>query len=299
MAYKGIQCDRARKLHRVSMTREECNECVQDPAHPCPFNAKMLAMMWGDGDHEPNLQTFSPTRLMGCPRAKYLDAHKYSQYLDPYKKWNALRGTMAHGFFENAPLAPGVEFEITEERLETIIYTAFGPQKFVGKPDLVEVLYVDETKVVVKLTDWKSTKEVSHDFTEAKEDHQKQVNMYAYLLARTLPEYLGRPNLQVIVDELEIVYFDMGKVRRFNSKCSLIDRGKLLTPRSAGRYAELELMQIQHKDMEFMHDFIATLIEDAIEARDNLAPAYEGDKARLCPYCPFQIECVALAMEGR
>ncbi|GHO55481.1 PD-(D/E)XK nuclease family protein [Ktedonobacter robiniae] len=299
MAYKGIICDAARKLKRVSMTRQECDVCVQDPAHPCPFNGKMLRMMWGDGDREPGRQTFSPTRLMGCPRSKYLDKNQYPQYLDPYKKWNALRGTMAHGFFETAPLAPGVEFEITEERLETMVETAYGPQKFVGKPDLVEVLFVDETKIVVKLTDWKSTKEVGHDFIEAKEDHQKQVNMYQYLLARCLPEYLGRPDIEVIVDELEIVYFDMGKVRRFTSKCDLIDRGKMLTPRSAGRYADLALAQMQLKSMDFMEDFIRTLIEDAIDARENLAPAYEGDKARLCPYCPFQIECVALQKEGR
>lgn len=297
--FKGVQCDRARKLKRVAMTRQECDECVQQPDHPCPFNGKMLTMMWGDSDHQPSRQTFSPTRLMGCPRAKYLDRNQYPQYLDPYKKWNALRGTMAHGFFENAPLAPGVEFEITEERLETTIETAYGPQTFVGKPDLVEVLYSDDAKIVVKLTDWKSTKEVGHDFIEAKEDHQKQVNMYAYLLAKALPEYLNRPGLEVIVSELEIVYFDMGKVRRFTTRCSVIDRGKMLTPRAAGRYAELELMQMKQKDLEFMHDFIATLIEDAIEARDNLAPAYTDEKARLCPYCPFVIECTALQKEGK
>ncbi len=299
MSYKGVQCDRARQLNRVAMTRQECNECVQKPDHLCPFNGKLLALLWGDGDREPERQTFSPTRLMGCPRAKYLDRNNYPQYLDPYKKWNALRGTMAHGFFEDAPLAPGVAFDITEERFETTIETAYGPQPFVGKPDLVEVLYYDEKKIVVKLTDWKSTKAVGHDFIEAKEDHQKQVNMYAYLLHKCLPEYLGRAGLEVIVDELEIVYFDMGRVRRFSSKCSVVDRGKMLTPRSSGRFADLELSQMQQKDMDFMHDFIATLIEDAIDARDNLAPAYEGDKARLCPYCPLYVACTDLQIKER
>lgn len=299
MAYTGIICDKAKQEGRKYMTREECNQCVQDPAHPCPFNGKMLAMMWGDGDHEPSMRSFSPTRLMGCPRAKFLDRSGYDQYLDPYKRWSALRGTMAHGFFEHAPLAPGVAFDITEERLETVVKTAYGPQKFVGKPDLVEVQYADDQKIVVKLTDWKSTKEVGHDFVEAKEDHQKQVNMYQYLLAKALPGYLKKPNVQVIVDELEVVYFDMGRVRRFTTKCSLVDRGKLLAPRAAQNYAQLDLAQMVLRDLGFMEDFIATLIEDAIEAEVDPAPPYEGDKARLCPYCPLLDSCQKLAKEGR
>jgi len=206
---------------------------------------------------------------------------------------------MAHGFFEHAPLAPGVAFDITEVRMETTIKTAYGPQKFVGKPDLVEVLYLDDEKVVVKLTDWKSTKEVGHAFVEAKEDHQKQVNMYQYLLARALPEYLKKPNIQVIVDELEIVYFDMGRVRRFTTKCSLVDRGKLLAPRAAQNHAPLELAQMKLRDLDFMEDYIASLIEDAIEAQETPAPPYEGDKARLCPNCPLYDACQKLAKEGK
>lgn len=292
MKYQGVVCDRAKKLGREYMTREECNQCVQRPDHECSFNGKVLRMLWGDSDHEPNRQVFSPTRLMGCPRARYLEAANAPQLLDPYKAWNALRGTITHAFFEDTPLAPGVQFEVTEERFETTIETAYGPQTFVGKPDLIEVLYADDKKLVVKLTDWKSKKDIGHDLVAASEDHAKQVNMYAYLLVKCLPGYLGKPHLDVVVDELEIFYFDMGKVRRFNSKCSLVDRGKLLYPRYKGEYEEIELAQLKMKSMAFMHDFIRTLIEDAIEASQSLPAPYEGDKARLCPYCPLQKACV-------
>lgn len=294
----GVTCDAAKAQKKKYLTREECDLCVQRPDHECPFNGKIMRMMWGDSDHEPGRLIFSPTRLLGCPRAIYLEANGAPQILDPYTKWNMLRGTITHAFFEETPLAPGVEFEITEERLETTISTAYGPQRFVGKPDLVEVLFYDEKKIVVKLTDWKSTKEIGHDFLEAKESHQKQVNMYAYLLAKALPGYLNRPGLEVVVDELEIIYFNMAKVRRFTSKCDLVDRGKLLTPRSANKHEPIELYQIKQKSMAFMEDFIRELIECAIDARENPTPPYEGDQARLCPYCSLQDACQKMAKEG-
>jgi hypothetical protein len=291
VAYIGITCDRSRQEERPYITRAECDECVQHPDHPCPFHGKLLRAMWGDDDREPNGLAFSPTRLLGCPRAKYLERHSYDQILDPYKKWNAVRGNMSHSFLEQLPPAPGTCFEISEVRFETIINTKYGPQKLVGKPDLIEVLGDDGDKMVVKITDWKSTKEIRHDFLQAKEAHQKQVNMYALILYDALPGYLFRPGLEVIVDELEIVYFDMGRVRRFTSGCSLIDRGKLLTPRRAGNHEQLKLMSIKHKAIEDMRKYVALLIEDAIDASERLYPPLQGDEAKLCSYCPFYRAC--------
>ncbi len=283
------------------MTRHECNTCVSLPMHPCPFHGKILAALWGDGENKPSALALSPTRMQGCMRARYLEAHGAERILDPYRAWNALRGTMAHAMLEmiDNP-APGVLREVKEMRFETTLQTRYGPKKLVGQPDLIEVLFENDEKLVVKVTDWKSIKEIAHDFLDAKEAHQKQVNMYAYLLAKALPDALGQPGLEVVVDELEIVYFDMAKVRRFTSKTELADRGAILSPRSAERYRVLHLGSLVLKSVAEMETHITEWMETAIEAEIELAPIRTGQEAALCNYCAYKRACFALyEKEGR
>src|ERR1700731_3234391 len=57
-----------------------------------------------------------------------------------------------------------------------------------------------------------------------------QINMYAWLVRRCLPEILEVE--RVDVDELEILYLSQKKTRRFTSAGALKERGKLLARKS-------------------------------------------------------------------
>lgn len=297
MQYAGVKCERSEQLGRPYVSRQECDECVQDPAHPCPFNAKMLKTMWGDDDNEPPALSLSPTRVLGCLRAKYFERADYQKILNPRKKWHAIRGSIAHKFFEEAGLSPGVLWELAEKRMTVELPTRYGPQKFSGKPDLIECLMEDGDQIWVKLTDWKSKRDIGHDFVAVSADHEKQVNMYSFLLQECLPGILKRPTLSVNVVELEIVYLTMNKVRRFTSAAALKDQGKLLRPYSAEQHEEIELIPVSLRSHEEMRERIIAWIEDTIEAQTKLYPPLEGEAARICSYCPFYSECGKLWKE--
>jgi len=115
----------------------------------------MLKTMWGDDDNEPPALSLSPTRVLGCLRAKYFERADYQKILNPRKKWHAIRGSIAHRFFEEAGLSPGVLWELNETRMTVELPTMFGPQIFSGKPDLIEYLEDFDNQIFVKLTDWK------------------------------------------------------------------------------------------------------------------------------------------------
>src|SRR6266436_7564084 len=65
---------------------------------------------------------------------------------------------------EEAGLSPGVLWEINEKRMTVELPTTFGPQQFSGKPDLIECLIDNDEAIWVKLTDWKSKRDIGHDF---------------------------------------------------------------------------------------------------------------------------------------
>lgn len=132
----------------------------------------------------------------------------------------------------------------------------------------------DDDHIWIKLTDWKSKRDIGHDFTSVSADHEKQVNMYSFLLQECLPGILKRPGLNVI--ELEIVYLTMNKVRRFTSASTLKDQGKLLRPYSAEQHEEIELVPVSLRTQEEMHERIIAWIEDTIEAQTQLYPPLEG-----------------------
>lgn len=299
--FVGVSCDRSKAEGVPYMFRKECDECVQQPNHPCPFHGKQLLHMWGDTDNEPSGDAYSPTRILGCERKKFFAAHAetHEQILDPYYAYPMQRGHFVHGYYEKLPMAPGTIKEYTEIRFQHTVNTKYGPKLFQGKPDLIEVLSDKNDIMHVKLVDWKSTKTIGHDFLSVKEDHGHQVNMYAWLLFHELPVYLGRPNLVVVVDELAVIYVDMGKTRRFTSKCALTDRGKILTPRREKNYEPIQLAQMHLGSMEKLGEWIKAHIESTIDAQTVMAPPLEGDDAKICDYCSFKVICAELAQKER
>ena len=291
----GVKCPRG------TIGWDECLlHCVHDPLHPCDYTADILDMMrvdYEDPDREPGVESFTPTRLLGCPRQPVLMSDA-DYYVDVEQAYPATRGNMVHALMEKARY-PGAVKVIREKRFATTAMTKYGPQPFTAKPDLIVVqdMYMAETgpnpvwKIHVKIVDYKSTADIGHDMTEAKFEHQLQVNMYAWVVSQCLPDFLELPGAEVVVDAVEIVYCSMRKIRRFTSGGPRVTKGKRKTLKPL-TYEPLTLQAIKLWTMPQMGRYIARRIETYIDAREVALPnILEGDDAWLCNYCPVFALC--------
>jgi hypothetical protein len=127
---------------------------------------------------------------------------------------------------------------------------------------------------------------------------------------------------RVVVDELEIIYTDLKRVRRFNSGVTLVDRGAELKPSGlehlyedlydyTGRtgknrtlrvvehkgkfYERLELEPIDLLPHDDMTDWITQRIEQKIDAKTQLPPPLEPPADWVCNYCQVRDVCFKLA----
>lgn len=289
----GVKCIRGLISH------DDCRACSTDPLHPCMLPSDVLELMrQKETDYHADPDAFSPTGLLDCDRKSVLVAGG-DWYVDVEQAWPMTRGTLTHAVMEANDSYPGAVGVIREQVMETMIETRYGPQRLVGKPDLVAVLADEDDVVTVKIVDYKSTSEIGHDLTAAKPDHVRQVSMYAYLVKRWLVEHLKRP-VTVVVSELEIIYLDFKKVRRFTSAGPLVTKGKRIsmTPLT---YATLDLEPIHVFGMDVVERGIRRMIEAKIAARETLPPAYEMDDENYwkCRYCPVAEACADLTARGQ
>jgi hypothetical protein len=288
---KGVRC-----RYKGNVSNEDCERCSLDPLHPCHFTPDMLRLMREDS--EPGPSEFSPTRLMSCDRQSALQ-HGHDWRLDPWDKWPMTRGHMVHSLMEQAVYPYALQV-VRERRLSTPIQTAYGLQNLTGKPDLVVVKSIEKGVGKAKVVDYKSTREIKHELVEPHRNHVMQVNMYAWLVNKTLKHVVedGWSALPIEVDELEIVYVDMARTRRFTSAGPGQDTGKLLD-RKNKVYETLYLAPIDMVPPEELEAWIVKRIEKKIRAREKLPPPLEGDAAWVCPRCPIRDVCYQLAGEGR
>lgn len=293
------------KLAGRNYTWEQAfHEAVHNPLRDWPYTVDMLALAAGIESEEPERDAFSPSRLLGCHRQSVLSG-MVDYYLDMDQSWPLVRGNMVHALMERARY-PGVVATIREVRFYTTVDTAYGPQKFTAKPDLIVIDRIDtdwpsdeghgqgnaQETIHIKVVDYKSKNGIKHDLTEAQYEHELQVNMYAYILSRELPTHLGMPEASLVVDELEIDYVDMARVRRFTSAGWLSDRGKRTSTRPL-TYETLHLAPITIHPRDKVERFVRRRIEERIQAREQLpACSYAGtDKEYLCNYCPVRDAC--------
>lgn len=267
---------------------EAFDEATHNPLRDWPYTADMLALAAGIESEEPDHNAFSPSRLLGCHRQSVL-VGEVDYYLDMDASWPLVRGNMVHALMERARY-PGVLQTIREQRLTTQIATRYGSQRFTAKPDLIVVDRCDERGVFhCKIVDYKSKGKIEHSLTEAAYEHELQVNMYALIVSRELGYQ---------VDELEIDYVDMSRVRRFTSAGWLSDRGKRISTRPLA-YETLHLAPITLWPQEKVERFVVRRIEERIAAREELPTCeYRGtDKEWLCAYCPVREACMRRTME--
>jgi hypothetical protein len=242
--------------------------------------------------------------LLGCDRRDVLQGMGEEYYVDVEGMWPALRGTMIHSTMDRREY-PGADPMIREVRFSTQVQTAYGPVTFTGKPDAI-VVQIVEGVAYCKIIDYKSTNEIGHK-TVAADEHIMQINMYAWLVGRCLLAYLGdlrRAVESVLVEELEIVYGDMRKTRRFTSSGTLEARGKMLTERDAHgkihrvkppQYERLVLAPIPLLSSAQVEAWVVGRIEDRIRAKDILPPVLPPEREWMCLNCPVREACQRIA----
>jgi hypothetical protein len=286
----GVSCPRGQILH------SECRQCALNPLHPCQYGPDTLEKMRTDytnPDREPDQSAFTPSRLLSCPRqAVLMQDHDY--YVDVDHAYPLTRGNMVHALMESARY-PGVVETLREHRFKTTIDTCYGPQKFSGKCDLVIIKEIDETGLHVNIVDYKTTSKIGHDKVRAEDEHIWQVNMYAWLVTKVLPDIWTEPGVPVTVDGLEIEYFAMEKSRRFTSAGPLQARGKRL---NKGQYETLTLAPIPMYPLDLVERAIRRRIEQRIHAKEELPPILPEEERWRCLRCPVFDTCYSLPEEG-
>lgn len=294
------------------LTWDDAYERAQDPLRAWPYPPDMLQLMqidYTDPDREPDVDSFTPTRIMSCHRQAVLQSDS-DYYIDADQAWPMVRGHMVHALMEKASY-PGALTAIREQRMRTWVETKYGPQLFTAKPDLIVVNSIDPAdspdcyerdedvplEIHIKVVDYKSKNEIKHELTRVAFEHELQVNMYGWVASRELPRIMDLPRTRVVVDEVEIVYCDMSKVRRFTSAGYLSARGKMLT-RKPKTYETLQLEPIRLWSLDKIGRFVQRRIEQRIAAKDELPPVLPDEEAWRCNYCPVRELCTRIE-EGR
>lgn len=290
MANLGVRCARG------TISHADCRQCALNPLHPCQYPPDVLESMRPENSDEPSNDSFSPSRVVGCARqhALYTGA---DYYIDVEKHYPLTRGHMIHALMERSAY-PGALGFVREQRLTIEVPTRFGPQQFSGKPDLIVLKAVEDGTLRVKLVDYKSISDISHQMTAAKVEHVWQVNMYAWLIEEKLAEAARLDVEKVEVDELEIVYGSMAKMRRFTSAGWLQARGKRIPATHPQEYETLALEPLDHYPHDAVGAAVVARIEERLQARTILPPVLEQDARWQCDYCPLKDLCYSLPLEG-
>ena len=328
MPLKGVSCVRGR------LSFEEHRRCMaQEAGPPCLIPPTILQIITRHDEERKALGIeFSPSSLSSCHRKHVLQKDN-DFYIDVRAAYKPVRGTIFHaGLAQEGPW-DGILGVIRELRMFSMVDTVYGERKFWGQPDLVVLSSVaqvgDRTVLHVKLEDYKTKSEVSHELVEAEHEHVVQINMYAWLVKRFLPGWLrsrgsccpgtygdnGEMQLaagvlgidEVIVDELSITYADMKRTRIFTSRTFLYDEGKIKGEVGSDRrwrrtypieHEELELAPIHMFTNSYIESKIRKGIEEQIESEVYLSPPLTGDDANIqCGSCPVRQVCIQLGRD--
>jgi hypothetical protein len=287
----GVKCPRGLILH------SDCRQCALNPLHPCQYGPDVLEKMRIDylnPDREPDSTAHTPSRILGCPRQAALQQNT-DWYVDVDHAYPLTRGNMVHALMEAARY-PGVVQTLREQRFKTTVDTRYGPQQFSGKCDLVVVKQFEDNVWHVNIVDYKTTSKIGHDMISAQDEHVAQINMYAWLVTKELPDVLGVRKAPVVVDTLEIEYFAMEKSRRFTSAGPLQTRGKRIPKTHPWQYETLDLLPLPFYPLEMTERAIVRRIEQRLQP--TLAPILPEDERWRCERCPVHDLCYSLPEEG-
>ncbi len=280
----GVHCVRGNVPHQA------CRECSLNPLHPCAYTPDLLEKVRRD-PHEHAIQ-FSPTRILSCFRQEVLKG-EVDYYTDVDNAYPLMRGNMLHAMMEMSRY-PGAIGCLREKQFWTTVETAYGPQQFEGKVDLIVIKSAGQGRLSCKVVDYKTKTDVGHDLTAPIFNHIAQINMYRWLIERELPKECG---WDVVVDELEIEYCAMAKPRRFTSAGPLVTRGKMVK-RSPRQYADLPLEAIPVWELDAIEKAVVRRIELRLAPRESLPEVLPPEEQWMCERCDVAEVCWRRYREG-
>jgi hypothetical protein len=266
----------------------------------------MLELIREENSEEPNANSFTPSRLLSiCDRQRVLQQGS-DHFVDIEYAWAALRGSAFHALIQQSGRYPGLLGSVREVRLETevpldsnsdrgrsarVTAAAFIPPRtpahFTGKSDFIGLLRQEDDTIYAQILDYKTTGYLAAGFTDPMADaytakHVLQINMYKWLVERALPTALRR-DVRVVVEDMELVYFDMKREVRFTSCGSRIEGRRT--------YAALPVID----DIE---DRIKTLIRQKQRALTVLPPVLDDYPNHwACQRCSVRQYCDAIEDE--
>src|SRR5260221_1166138 len=202
---RGVKCIRG------YIEMDEHMRCqAQEAGPPCLISPTILQKIV-----QPNQERidagviFSPSSIASCHRQSVLSKDN-DYYVDVRQGYKATRGTIFHQGLSKEPAYPGTLGVVRELRMKASINTRYGEQVFHGQPDEVVLLGVTEQKILapneqqvvgwtgetrnilhVKLVDYKTKSEVGHDLISSDPRNVHQINEYAWLVTKFLPDYLN------------------------------------------------------------------------------------------------------------
>lgn len=336
MTMLGVRCIRG----PISMQEHE--RCMlEETGPPCGYSPTLLQLITRPKTEREGIK-FSPSSLGNCHRRTVLGKN-HDWYLDVKQAYKMVRGTIIHEGLSREPAPPGTLGVVRELQMSTPVSVDGEEHTFHGTFDELTLLYARQelintglgntvehsnlqmgTVLHVKLVDYKSRLDIPHSLVEPDREHVYQINSYAYLVQKFLPDWLNGCNGyeddgggncghlylnvtdmpyidEVIVDELSITYLSMKDVRTFTSKGFGYAEGKQLGDYTDGKwhrrypieYEQLELAPIPHFSNAFIESKIKKGIKEQLESEVILAPPLVGERADLmCRSCPVLAKCV-------
>jgi hypothetical protein len=310
---------------------DEHKRCMLAEA-PCGFPPTLLEQM-----SRPKLDRieqgviFSPSSIGACHRQHSLQKD-HDWYVSPEDSYSMTRGTLMHKWLAGEPAPDGTLGVIRELRMHAPIEVpGKGRQKFSGQVDEILLLRLerdaeDVVTLHVSITDWKSRSDIPHSMIAPDKKHEYQVNYYSWLTTEVLALYISeweiRANKEasfqltgdplpeidlVVVDEINVVYMSMSKVRKFTSSGFRFARGKQLGEigndghwhryKNPERWEEIELAPVRVLGHEYVESLIRQGIALQIDGDEQLAPPLIGeDAALMCPKCGVREACINLGL---
>lgn len=174
--------------------------CINECPHRCLPTA-VLATIWHNTYHnEHKGDMISPSALGNCPRSFVLERTK-PYYQEPTKLYHTVRGSLIHGFLENAH----IDGTLKEQR----IYKPIDDWWISGRFDFLDL------RKGPTLEDYKTTQDKTTWFLfneGAKTEHILQTNVYRWLLNGGHLGAKDGPVVNYDIDRIVIHYLFMGRI---------------------------------------------------------------------------------------
>lgn len=204
MPQVGFVCE----VDETEVSFDACRTCAKDGGKKientvCHYT-EVIDQLATANEHRKGLG-ISVTMLTSCTRRSYLE-RKADWYVKPSQQYWSWRGQLVHLLLEGTDRRDAIR----ERRYEREV-----PEHGVRLSGQVDLLYPARKLLV----DYKTIRKLPN---EPKDGHVLQLNIYRWLLAKGR-EYGNQVPVEIEVDNLGLMYFDMSGVRKFRAPLMDLD----------------------------------------------------------------------------